>query len=360
MQRLMKPTWVAATLVLLLASSRGFADDRTAETILKEIDQVKMPVLDRSKVRDQAYVQDFIAKSQDANAKRGTLIHELYKVAPDNEKLPTLLRDYWMNTDPRQDRGEKLSKEIDDILAHAKNPAILIEANFLKAQLKLAFEEGLKVDMSPIEAFLKLAPKDERSPTLLYMAAMRTKDQSAKQAIEDRLLKDYPDSRFSDPIKGARRQREGIGKPFELEFTDAIKGTNVSMGGLKGKIVVVDFWATWCGPCVAEMPRMKELYRKYHDKGVEFIGVSLDKSKEEGGLDALKKYVKENDVPWPQYYQGNYWASEFSSKWGINAIPSMFVVDADGKLFSVDAREHLEKMLPELLAKKSGSAPAGG
>jgi thiol-disulfide isomerase/thioredoxin len=360
MRRFMKPTWVAATLVLLLASSRGLAADRTAEAILKELDQVKMPELDRSKVRDQAYVKDFMARSQEAGAKRGALIQELSKVAPDHAKLAELLPEYWMSTDPRPDQGKKLLKEIDETLAHTKNQKLAVEAKFLKAQLKLLFPDGPKFDMAPIEAFLKQAPKDERAPVLLYMASQRVGDQDAKTMLEDRLLKDYPESRFIDSIKGARRQRESIGKPFELEFTDAIKGAKVSINGLKGKVVVVDFWATWCGPCVAEMPHMKELYNKFHDKGVEFIGVSLDRSKEEGGLDALKKYVKENEIPWPQYYQGNYWASEFSSKWGINAIPSMFVVDADGKLFSVEARGKLETILPELLAKKAGSAPAGG
>ena len=94
-------------------------------------------------------------------------------------------------------------------------------------------------------------------------------------------------------IKGGRRQHEAIGKPFDLEFTDAIKGSTVSIKGLKGKVVVIDFWATWCGPCVAEMPKMKELYAKYRDQGVEFIGVSLDQPKEQGGLDKLKKFVAE-------------------------------------------------------------------
>ena len=116
-------------------------------------------------------------------------------------------------------------------------------------------------------------------------------------------------------IKGGRHQREAIGKPFDLEFTDAISGSTVSIKGLKGKVVVIDFWATWCGPCVAEMPKMKELYAKYRDKGVEFIGVSLDQPKERGGLDKLKKFVKENEIAWPQYYQGNGWESEFLHSW---------------------------------------------
>jgi hypothetical protein len=104
---------------------------------------------------------------------------------------------------------------------------------------------------------------------------------------------------------------------------------------------------------------MKELYAKYHDQGVEFIGVSLDQPKEQGGLDALKKFVKENRIPWPQYYQGNGWQSEFSKSWGINAIPALFVVDTEGKLYSVEARGHLETIIPELLKKKSAAAGGG-
>ena len=72
------------------------------------------------------------------------------------------------------------------------------------------------------------------------------------------------------------------------------------MKSLKGKVVVIDFWATWCGPCIGELPRMKQLYAEYHDKGVEFIGVSLDAPKDQGGLDKLKNFVAENTVEWPQ------------------------------------------------------------
>jgi hypothetical protein len=105
---------------------------------------------------------------------------------------------------------------------------------------------------------------------------------------------------------------------------------------------------------------MKELYAKYRDQGVEFIGVSLDQPKEQGGLDKLKNYVKQNGIEWPQYYQGNGWNSEFSKSWGINSIPAMFVVDQEGKLFSVEARGKLEKLIPELLKKKAPASLGAG
>jgi Thioredoxin-like len=107
------------------------------------------------------------------------------------------------------------------------------------------------------------------------------------------------------------------------------------------------------------MPKMKEIYAKYHDKGVEFIGVSLDQPKEAGGLDKLKKFVTDNEIAWPQYYQGKGWDSEFSKSWGINSIPCMFVVDQDGKLVTVEGREQIETLIPDLLKKKEAAAGAG-
>jgi thiol-disulfide isomerase/thioredoxin len=152
--------------------------------------------------------------------------------------------------------------------------------------------------------------------------------------------------------EGKLRQMDGVGKPFELSFADAITGKPVEMKGLKGKVVVVDFWATWCGPCVGEMPKNKEIYAKFKPQGVEFIGVSLDQPESAGGLTALKEFVSKNGITWPQYYQGKGWESEFSSSWGITSIPAVFVVDAQGNLSSVNARGQLETLLPALIAKR--------
>jgi RNA polymerase sigma factor (sigma-70 family) len=177
------------------------------------------------------------------------------------------------------------------------------------------------------------------------------------KTIRDRVAREYPDSFRGRLLQGEQRQRQRIGEPFELEFNDAITGRRVSMKDLRGKVVVVDFWATWCGPCVGEIPEMKRLYEQYHDKGVEFLGVSEDLPEADGGLEALKKFVAEWQIPWPQYYQGHdnkrivsgCPTDDFSEYWGISGIPMVFLVDAEGRLYSTEARGRLRTLIPRLL-----------
>jgi len=337
--------------------------DRPASEILKDIDAIVMPEPDRARLNNRVYVQEYVKQREEAMTTRGKLILELYKADPDNERLSTLMVQRWASTPPSVPQVNALIKEIDDVLAHTKNDRLKVDGTFLKAQAKIFIDRQngeSKLDTSAIDAFIQLAPKDPRAGQLMFMAAMSASDAKTKSALEDRILKEFPDSQFVAMIKGVRRLREGIGKPFELEFADATSGSTISMAALKGKVVVVDFWATWCGPCVAEMPTMKRLYEKFHSKGVEFLGVSLDRPKEQGGLDALKKFVKEREIPWPQYYQGKGGESDFSKSWGVNMIPTMFVVDQEGKVVSVEARGKLEELIPVLLAKKTEKTPAGG
>ena len=133
--------------------------------------------------------------------------------------------------------------------------------------------------------------------------------------------------------------------PAGIQFT-AVDGREVDLAKLHGKVVLIDFWATWCPPCRGEVPNVVEAYKKFHDKGFEIIGISLDKNKE-----ALVEFTKKNGMIWPQYFDGKGWENAISKKNGIDSIPAMWLLDKEGRVVTTDAREDLAGQVEKLLAK---------
>lgn len=132
---------------------------------------------------------------------------------------------------------------------------------------------------------------------------------------------------------------EGVtntGKPFDWK-------------SYRGKVVLVDFWATWCGPCIRELPNVLENYEKYHDKGFEVVGISLDDDE-----DALKEFVKAKKIPWTTLFGKDEatrgWEHPMAAKYGIMGIPTVILVDKEGKVVDLEARgEKLGVLLEKLL-----------
>ena len=121
-----------------------------------------------------------------------------------------------------------------------------------------------------------------------------------------------------------------------------LKGNPISLAEYRGKVVLLDFWAVWCGPCLGEIPRIKAVYEKYHDKGFDVIGVSLDED-----AAVLREFIKEKEIPWRQIFDGQKWAGHLVQQYGVRSIPAPFLIDREGKVISVKARGHL---LSELVA----------
>jgi peroxiredoxin len=127
--------------------------------------------------------------------------------------------------------------------------------------------------------------------------------------------------------KGYLNRLDLLGKPVELKFT-AVDGREVDLTQLRGKVVLVDFWATGCTPCVWELPRIKAAYDEFHARGFEVIGISCDTDKER-----LNKFLKEKEISWPQYFDGKQQTdNKFGAAFGIDGIPHMFLVDKKGVL----------------------------
>lgn len=206
-------------------------------------------------------------------------------------------------------------------------------------------EEATKASAREV---IKQFPKSGKGYTLLLAIAERTKGEEQKRLAQE--LLDMEEA--SAAVKAmARHVLAGtkpfqIGKPLDIRFT-ALDGREVDLAVLKGKVVMVDFWATDCGPCVAEMPAIKAAYEKFHEKGFEIVGISLDDKET-----ALRRFIREKGLPWPQHFDGKGWENRFALQYGIFGIPTMWLVDRSGKLRFTNARDNLAGMVEVLLAEK--------
>jgi thiol-disulfide isomerase/thioredoxin len=136
---------------------------------------------------------------------------------------------------------------------------------------------------------------------------------------------------------------------FSYQTTD---GKTVSPDTLKGRIIVLDFWATWCGPCMSEAPHMVQLQKDNADKGVALIGVSLDTDKSD-----MLKVAKDKGLLWPQIFDGGNWSGPIAKAWGITSIPRTFILSPAGEIVWIGHPAMIDAPLAAII-KKYPTLPA--
>lgn len=169
----------------------------------------------------------------------------------------------------------------------------------------------------------------------------------------------YEDKNFSLLTKDKRldavvkkiKDNIGIGKPAKDFTLDLLSGGKFTLSKQKGKVVLIDFWATWCPPCVKGIPHIKEFYEEYKGKGFEILGISLDSDRE-----AVEEYVKKENLKWGIVYSGKGWMDDTAKYYKVNLIPSYWLIDREGILrnFGVPLRdkEKMKAAIEELVLKK--------
>ena len=210
-------------------------------------------------------------------------------------------------------------------------------------------------DREKVRQAIALEKDPERACRLKLFAAElfghRGQTDPAKTLVEEVLT--ATKDKFPSLHKEAEVVRFRVA-PAGLPFPELPKGTRdldgepIRIADYEGKVVLVDFWASWCGPCLLEAPNVVRAYKKYHPKGFEIIGISLDESR-----DRMLDAMKEHGMTWRQYFDGLGWNNKVSTEYGIMAIPATYLVGPDGKIVTNQVRgELLEARLEELLGAK--------
>ncbi|HVX12089.1 MAG TPA: redoxin family protein [Pirellulales bacterium] len=346
------------------------ADDETTVTALKvEVEALSMlkRLSEAGSVENRDAVEKLDALTESLQKDKRPAIVNLLKLQALTQKMEKLDA-----TDPKA-----VVAFAADVKAYASTAELDVQ---LVGMIQLAtvrlYESGKQDEASAFGRELTEKVAQSESPEVQMASAqlasrivgqiLETQGQAKEAAkfyreVSERLAKsEYePVRQAAEQLEASARKAELVGQPMPISGK-LVDGGNFDSAQYKGKVVLVDFWATWCGPCKAELPNVKEVYEKYHDRGFEVVGISLDEES-----DTLTKFIKEEHLPWPILFEGGEetsgWNHPLAKKYGVTAIPMAVLIDRQGKVVTLSARgERLATMVEELLGSQSNSTGKSG
>lgn len=237
------------------------------------------------------------------------------------------------NASPIRAELETLVQTVQAEIANGKDTEVDLADDLKHFDALIAKENGAKTDEAGQIALFK---------ALLYFQVFNNVEKGT--ALVKQIKADYPGTKVSaqaDHVlqsladeQAAKKFQESldVGAAFPDFAEKDLNGQPLSVSQFKGKVVLLDFWATWCGPCRAELPSVIETYKKYHPQGFEIIGISLDSDREQ-----LAAFVKQQEgMTWPQYIDGEGDTNKLTTKYGVEAIPLTLLIGPDGKIIGKD------------------------
>jgi len=250
---------------------------------------------------------------------------------------------------------EKLKKAQDvDIAAYVRFRQLTAEYGLALQNPKADFAKLQAEWLKILEEFIQQYPDSaETSEAMLQLAMGHEFAGQETEALKwyNNLATKFPQTHAGKKADGAQRRLQSVGKVLELAGK-GLSGGQVDLAQYRGRIVLVHFWATWCEPCKADLPTLKDLLERYGKAGFTIVGVNLDNSPEEA-----VQFVQENRLNWAHIHEPGGLESRLANQWGILTMPTMFLVGADGKVIHRDIRaSQLDKELRQLTSDKIPAA----
>jgi peroxiredoxin len=188
-------------------------------------------------------------------------------------------------------------------------------------------------------------PKEPRVIAMLMEVAECSEPEKSRDMAREIATNAVAPADIKDAAAGMQKHLDRVGKPFSLKYT-ATDGREVDLDKMRGKVVLVDFWATSQQSCVEMMSDVKEAYDKFHSKGFEIAGINLDQDKE-----SFTNFVTEQKMEWPQYFDGKFRDTKYAAEFEVKDIPAMWLVDKKGVLRYINAEFDFTNKIARLIGE---------